>query len=492
MVRQATMDLKELKQREGKTLCGRYNLEELIGVGGMAAVYRGTHRNGNKVAIKILHTELSVSKEIHARFLREGYAANKVDHRGVVRVTDDDVSEDGAAFLVMELLEGETLKEYIARQGGTLTDEEIAPMMCQLLEVLAAAHKNGIVHRDIKPDNLFLESATGAVKVLDFGIARMEGEHTATRTGRMIGTPGYMSPEQARGQTKLIDGQSDLWAVGAVFFRSLAGQLVFRGETPEMTMIQAATEPPPRLADLAPSIDPELCAIVDRALAPAKEERWPTAESMLEALEKLGYGRVSQVLSTPASRAEGGGARDSRRSIKGLAIVSTSTPASVTTLNLPTRQPQPPGEPEEPGLPPETSEPPSVPSTMIGVAEGTVPGVPTAGSTRWVLVAFGLLVFGLVGAALFFATVLMGSPSSSASSGASSGQESEDGAPSAGDARPGPVPSSTARKPGSAPRVSPASPAKTGSPVDASKAVVPRPPASAPPAAAEKRASERE
>ena len=281
------MDLEAFKRRCGTTLCGKYRLEELLGVGGMAAVYRGTHRNGHKVAVKVLHTVLSLDMDIRPRFLREGYVANKVEHPGVVRVTDDDIAEDGAAFLVMDLLEGETLKAHIAGRGGTLAVSEIVPLMCQLLEVLDAAHRKGIVHRDIKPDNLLLERKTGALKVLDFGIARMEGDHRATRTGGMMGSPGYMSPEQACGHTKLMDGQTDVWAVGAIFFRSLTGVPIFNGDTPEMIAIQTATMRPPRLGKLARGVDPKLCAIVDRALAPDKKERWPSADSMLKALRAL-------------------------------------------------------------------------------------------------------------------------------------------------------------------------------------------------------------
>lgn len=281
------MDHSEFERRCGTTLCNKYKLEKLLGVGGMAAVYRGVHRNGHKVAVKVLHTALSFNAEIRPRFLREGYAANAVDHPGVVRVTDDDVAEDGAVFLVMELLTGDTLEAHIEKSGGTLPPSRIVPLMCQLLEVLSAAHAKGIVHRDIKPDNLFLDTPTGSLKVLDFGIARMEGAHKATRTGGLMGTPVYMSPEQARGQTKLVDGQTDVWAVGAILFRTLTGQYVFDGETPELTMIQVATEQPRRLESVVPSVPRDLCAVVNRALSPTKEARWPTAESMLAALRAL-------------------------------------------------------------------------------------------------------------------------------------------------------------------------------------------------------------
>ena len=132
------------------------DLDKLLGVGGMAVVYRATHRNGNEVAIKMLHPELSFEPNIKERFLREGYAANKVKHAGAVTVFDDDVADDGAAFLVMELLEGETLQGRMERKGGKLPPAEVLALAEQLLGVLAAAHDKGIVHRDLKPENVFL------------------------------------------------------------------------------------------------------------------------------------------------------------------------------------------------------------------------------------------------------------------------------------------------------------------------------------------------
>src|SRR4051812_6021467 len=212
---------REAEGRVGRTLSQRYTLERLIGIGGTAAVYQGSHRNGNRVAIKVLHAELGASKELRERFLREGYVANKVDHAGAVRVLDDDTTEDNTVYLVMELLEGETLESLLLRHGGILPTNELAPLMCQLLDVLAAAHDKGIVHRDIRPENLFV-TKNRTLKVLDFGIARLaDSSRLATSSGRALGTPAYMAPEQARGEAQLIDGQTDLWATGAVLFRGI-------------------------------------------------------------------------------------------------------------------------------------------------------------------------------------------------------------------------------------------------------------------------------
>src|SRR5262249_31230490 len=146
--------------------------DRLLGIGGMAAVYAATHRNGSRGAIKMLHTEMSIDAEVKRRFLREGYVANAVDHPGTVKVLDDDTAEDGSVFIVMELLEGETLEARADRQGGRIPPGELLPLIDQLLDVLAAAHARGVVHRDIKPENVFVTTA-GAVKLLDFGIARL-------------------------------------------------------------------------------------------------------------------------------------------------------------------------------------------------------------------------------------------------------------------------------------------------------------------------------
>src|ERR1700733_14838012 len=212
------MDIDEqARSRVGLVFNKKYTLGRLIGSGGMAAVYEATHRNGHRVAIKDLHRHISANEDLRTRFLREGYVANKVGHPGAVRVLDDDIAEDGSVFLVMDLLEGETLDARAKRFGGRLPAREVCSLAFQALDVLAAAHEKGVIHRDVKPENLFL-TVDGSVKVFDFGIARVLMEtterQTATRAGFMVGTPAFMAPEQALGQSASIDGQTDLWAVG--------------------------------------------------------------------------------------------------------------------------------------------------------------------------------------------------------------------------------------------------------------------------------------
>jgi serine/threonine protein kinase len=287
-------------QRVGSLIKGKYRLEKLLGAGGMASVYAATHRNGIRVAVKILHPEMSQDPEVCQRFLREGYVANKVGHKGAVRVLDDDVCEDGAVFLVMELLEGETLDARWERSGGHLPALQVLNIGHQLLEILAAAHAQQIVHRDIKPDNIFLTKPDDAVNVLDFGIARLreglEGSATATRTGRTMGTPAFMPHEQALGRAKEIDHQTDLWAAGATLFTLLTGRHVHVAESVNELLVFAATKRPPKVLTLAPDTPIELANVIDRALEFEKVLRWPNARAMQAALDAARASVGSQII----------------------------------------------------------------------------------------------------------------------------------------------------------------------------------------------------
>jgi eukaryotic-like serine/threonine-protein kinase len=280
--------LKQRYERRIGDVIQKYRIDALLGIGGMAAVFRAQHRNGNPVALKVLHAEQSIDGETRARFLREGYAANKVSHPGAVRVLDDDVAEDGTVFLVMELLEGETLEERWNRCGGRLPVSEVATIAYQLLDVLAAAHAQSIVHRDIKPENIFV-TLDGMVKILDFGIARLAdrpGESSATRTGKSFGTPAYMPPEQALGRRSEIDCQSDLWAASATLFSMLSGRYVHEAATPEEVAVFAATKPAPLLSAVSPDVPAAIAAVLDRGLSFAKADRWGDARAMQRALEQ--------------------------------------------------------------------------------------------------------------------------------------------------------------------------------------------------------------
>lgn len=266
-------------------LAGKYTLVRLLGAGGMASVYEAVHRNGHRVAIKVLHPTLARDAGLRDRFLREGYAANAVGHAGVVRVLDDDVADDGSVFLVMELLQGETLAARAERQGDTLPEPEVVAIGVALLDVLAAAHAQGVVHRDIKPDNLF-RTDDGQLKVLDFGIAHVREAPAArvTLAGQQIGTPSFMAPEQARGRGADVDARTDLWAAGATLYALLCGQPVHGDGTAAELLVRAATQDAPPLRARRPDTAPALAAVLDRALRTDVSARWQSAGDMRAAL----------------------------------------------------------------------------------------------------------------------------------------------------------------------------------------------------------------
>ena len=274
----------------GTTLLGKWRLEQVLGVGGMGAVFAATHRNGMRGAVKLLHARKAQAESETPRFLREGYIANKVDHPGVVRVLDDDVNDDGRPFLVMDLLAGKALYERAQELGGTLEIPEVLEDTHRLLDVLAAAHTRDIVHRDIKPDNVFLTN-DGMLKVLDFGIARLfeparKGVVT-TQSGLILGTPAYMSPEQACGKWSLVDGQSDIWSVGATMFELLTGQSVHVEESVLEILAMKVAKPARSLASVMPNVPSALVELVDRALERQKACRWLDDRSMQSVLENV-------------------------------------------------------------------------------------------------------------------------------------------------------------------------------------------------------------
>ncbi|HEY3594010.1 MAG TPA: serine/threonine-protein kinase, partial [Polyangiaceae bacterium] len=273
--------------RLGTVLKGKWRLDAVIGIGGMASVYAATHRNQARAAIKLLHAEVALDAEVTARFLREGYVANAVGHPGTVTVLDDDVSEDNAPFLVMELLIGQTLDTMLALEPDGLAAREVLPLLDQLLEVLTAAHEKGIVHRDLKPENLFLTSE-GRLKVLDFGIARLRElsvqSASATQAGSVLGTPAFMAPEQALGRWNEVDGRTDIWAVGATAFTLLSGQHVHEAQSLQEQLVLSATRPARKVRELAPNVPEEFARVVDQALSFSRSERFADARAMRAAL----------------------------------------------------------------------------------------------------------------------------------------------------------------------------------------------------------------
>ncbi len=274
------------QKRVGQTLNNKWTIDRLIDIGGMAAVYAATHRNGKKVAIKMLHPFIASHEDVRERFLREGYVANQVDHPGSVSVLDDDITADGAPFLVMELLEGESLDQWMHRVGGTLPLADVLAVADQVLDVLAAFHERGVIHRDIKPGNLFITKA-GIVKVLDFGLARLRDPRfggAPTQSGIVLGTAAYMPPEQAQGKADQVEARSDIFAVGAVMFRALTGRPVHEAKGATERLLQAMKDRAPSVGLVAPTVPPWVVGVVDKALSFDKKERWASAAEMRAAV----------------------------------------------------------------------------------------------------------------------------------------------------------------------------------------------------------------
>lgn len=320
MVARMQVDAKQLRAlaeaRVGRSLRDKWTLDRLLDTGGMASVYAGTHRNGKRGAVKVLHPAFGAHEQVRARFLREGYAANKVGHPGAVEVLDDDVTEDGSVFLVMELLEGEALSERM-RRTRVLTPLEAFFAMERLCDVLVAAHEKGIVHRDIKPANVFV-TRDGRIKLLDFGLARVRDlatskDVTGTLDGVVLGTTAYLPPEQARGRPGEIDGRTDLWALGAMTFTALSGQLVHPEGTPVQRILAAARSPARSVRTVAPTLPDDAVAVIDRALAFEKADRFPDARAM-QAEARAVFARLGRAGAAPKSvrapASEGSGSLD--------------------------------------------------------------------------------------------------------------------------------------------------------------------------------------
>jgi serine/threonine protein kinase len=279
--------LTRARARVGTTLGGKYRLDALLGIGGMAAVYRATHRNNAIFAIKVLHAEYALRGDVRTRFLREGYIANSIQHPGVVRILDDESTVDGGAYIVMELLEGASAELLAARLGERLPVRAVVAIALAVLDILDAAHGTGVIHRDVKPANLFI-GHDGRVVLLDFGIARVydaaQASGLSTAAGAVLGTPAFMAPEQALAQKTAVGPRADLWALGATMFSALTGRTVHLAEGAAEFLVLAATRQAVPVRDLVAEVPPAIAGVLDRALLLDAEERWPSANEMREAL----------------------------------------------------------------------------------------------------------------------------------------------------------------------------------------------------------------
>lgn len=283
---------------KGMIFAERYKLEDFIGQGGMSLVYRAVDiRTGHSVAVKILKSEYNSDKEFLERFQREAQAASLMSHHNLVNLLDVGV-EGEYRYLVLEYVNGNTLKDVI-RQRGRLNYQTAIQITIRILSALQHAHDNGIIHRDIKPQNVLIH-ADGHVKVADFGIARMTGGATIGKGDTVVGSVHYSSPEQATGS--IVEATSDIYSTGVVMYEMLTGRVPFVGDTPVAVAMQHIQDPPPPIADFAPETPPAVIAVVLKALEKDPKNRFQSAREMADALMKAKNGQLdpeSIVLESP-------------------------------------------------------------------------------------------------------------------------------------------------------------------------------------------------
>lgn len=286
-----------LLERARAALAGHFEVEREIGRGGMGAVMLARDLELDRpVAVKVLPPDLAAHPELRERFLRETRTAAGFNHPNIVSVYSVE-QVDGLFCLIMEYVDGETLTQRV-RRGGPLTAPEAVRLLEETGWALAYAHSRGVVHRDVKPDNILIERATGRALITDFGIARTAtAVDGLTRVGEVIGTPQFMSPEQAAGED--LDGRSDLYALGVVSFFALSGRLPFQAQSTQALLALHLTQPAPSLAALRPDLPAELCDVVQRCLAKAPEQRYPGGEALVSAVEAL---RIAKPVVAPAVR----------------------------------------------------------------------------------------------------------------------------------------------------------------------------------------------
>lgn len=272
--------------RTGQVIRGMYRLGPMIGKGGMGEIYAADHVSiPRRFAIKILRGDYTQDPEAMRRFHREATIAASVGSIHIVEVFDFNQAEDGCLYMAMELLEGESLTDYIKRVCRVEPCRWLT-LLTQIADGLEATHREGVVHRDLKPDNLFLardRRGNEVLKILDFGISKIKtSESMQTQAGAIMGTPNYMSPEQAAGDTKSIDLRTDIFSLGAITYEALSGSMAFGGPSLPAIFLKICFEDPKPLSELAPRVPPRAIAAVSKALSKNPTERFDSVKSFVE------------------------------------------------------------------------------------------------------------------------------------------------------------------------------------------------------------------
>ena len=329
----------EAAARRGQLLASKYRLDEVLGSGGMAHVYRATNVDiGRTVAVKMLHSAHTSSSDLVERFLREARTANLVRHPNVVDVIDVGKDADGSPFLVQEYLEGETLFDYVERQGGRLPLGQLVEIIGPVLSGVAEAHERSVVHRDLKPENVFLARERGRPipKILDFGISKVRSPNAVemTAVGVLMGTPAYMAPELVRA-ARDADARTDVWALGVMIYEMASARLPFDGDNVAQVLAAICSTDAPSLAEVCPTVPPSVARVVARCLRPNPDDRFRNAGDLAialsYALEQAGEGAAaSWSLRPPAPPpSEPSESEPPRAPVRVPTLSSAAAPASI-------------------------------------------------------------------------------------------------------------------------------------------------------------------
>lgn len=403
----------------GTPIGDRFEVVGLLGSGGMAEVFRVRDRqSGRMLALKVLRTEVATQPEAVERLHREAAVLRSLAHPAIVAIESSGKLDDGRVFLAMELLEGRTLRADM--RAGPMGPERLAPILRAVASGLGAAHRRGVLHRDLKPDNIFLCTGGDAdgdrVKILDFGVSKVLGDGRITQTGQIVGTPRYMAPEQLTAERD-IDARADVYALGVILYEALAGQPPFPTNDPAQLIVAVLEGRPVPLSALRTDLPPGLAAVVERAMSRDREARFATAEALARAFAEHARGEGG-VAARPGMRTDALGSMEAPTgdgadhepsgplpagTYSALAA-GTDVPAAPEARGMPSSSAPPPGSrdlatpgtgtaPEPPASPasaPQSDPPPPPLARWPWLVGGAVAGVVTALLLLWATGAFGL------------------------------------------------------------------------------------------------------